>query len=281
MDQDKGYTQTITPPSGLRINWKELWTFRELFYFFFWRDIKVKYKQTLLGFGWAVLQPMLITLIFVFFFAKTLNIPTDNIPAPIFYFSGLLLWNIFSGGVSSAGQSMVNNAQIIKKNYFPRIILPVSTVLVTLFDFLMALLIFGFMLLYYYIVGMQVSILVIFGYFIAGFLLTVTTTVGMSLTISAFNAKYRDFRYVIPFLIQLLFFLSPVIYPMSIFENSPVSYLLAINPMSSALDLVRTPFTGAAPDLVHLMISACSALVLLVAGLNIFQKMEAYFADII
>jgi lipopolysaccharide transport system permease protein len=176
---------------------------------------------------------------------------------------------------------MVSNAQIIKKNYFPRIILPVSNIMVTLFDFLMAAMIFIFLLVYYYFMGMQVSILAIAGYFIAGFVLTVITTTGMSLIISAFNAKYRDFRYMIPFLIQLLFFLSPVIYPMSVFENSPISYLLAINPMSSALDLVRTPFTGLAPDLVHLMISTGAAVVLLVTGLQVFQKMEAYFADII
>ena len=130
---------TIEPPRKLTIDWQELWRFRELFYFFTWRDIKVKYKQTALGFLWAILQPLAMMTVFVLFFSKGLNIPTDDIPAPIFYFTGLMFWNLFSSGLSASANSMVSNAEIIKKIYFPRLIVPFSSVLVALFDFLMTL----------------------------------------------------------------------------------------------------------------------------------------------
>ena len=133
---------TIKPPDKFSLNLEEIWLYRELFYFFTWRDIKVKYKQTILGFLWAVLQPFLMMMIFVVFFARVLNVPTDKIPAPIFYYSGLLLWNIFSTGLSGAGNSMVTNANIIKKIYFPRLIIPISSILVAVFDFLMAIIVF-------------------------------------------------------------------------------------------------------------------------------------------
>src|SRR5277367_536142 len=130
-------------------NWKELWQYRELFYFFTWRDIKIKYKQTVLGFLWAILQPLLMMSIFTLFFGRALNIPSQSIPYPVYVFSGLLVWNIFSTGLASASNSMVNNATIIKKIYFPRLIIPVSAILVALFDFLMAFVLFVLILLFF------------------------------------------------------------------------------------------------------------------------------------
>ncbi|MCH8318785.1 MAG: ABC transporter permease, partial [Bacteroidetes bacterium] len=139
----------IKPAKGLQLNLKELWDYRELFYIFTWRDIKVKYKQTVLGFAWAVLQPFIMMIVFSYFFGKLLKIPSDGIPYPIFVYSGLMLWNVFSAGILGAGNSMVTNANIIKKIYFPRLIIPISSILVALFDFVMAFIVYVGILIYY------------------------------------------------------------------------------------------------------------------------------------
>ena len=139
----------VIESSSRLFNWKELWQYRELFYFFSWRDIKIKYKQTVLGFLWAILQPLLMMTVFTLFFGRALNIPSQSIPYPVYVFSGLLIWNIFSTGLTNASNSMVNNSAIIKKTYFPRLIIPVSSVLVALFDFLMAFTIFALILIYF------------------------------------------------------------------------------------------------------------------------------------
>ena len=141
-DNNTNIKYIIKPVKRIHLGTRELWQYRELFYFFTWRDIKVKYKQTLLGFLWAILQPFIMMMIFVVFFSKLLNVPTDNIPAPIFYFSGLLLWNMFSNGLSGAANSMVSNANIIKKVYFPRLVTPFSALLVSGFDFIMGFVLF-------------------------------------------------------------------------------------------------------------------------------------------
>ncbi|MFA6400825.1 MAG: hypothetical protein WCX31_04250 [Salinivirgaceae bacterium] len=141
----------IKPPKGLSLNLKEIWQYKELFYFFTWRDIKVKYKQTVLGFLWAVLQPFLTMLIFAFFFGNLLRVPSDGLPYPIFAFSGLFIWNVFAGGLTSSANSMVSNANIIKKIYFPRLIIPMSSILVSAFDFFMAFAVFVGLMIYYHI----------------------------------------------------------------------------------------------------------------------------------
>ncbi|MEM6317874.1 MAG: ABC transporter permease, partial [Bacteroidota bacterium] len=234
---NKNIEYTIEPPSKFSLNLQELWIYRELFYFFTWRDIKVKYKQTVLGFLWAVLQPFLMMMVFVVFFSKALNVPTDNIPAPIFYYSGLLLWNIFSTGLAGAGNSMVTNANIIKKIYFPRLIIPMSSILVAFFDFLMALIVFGGILLFYEwtMPTFYVNYLRLVLYLPLALIMTILGTFGIGSFLAALNVKYRDFRYVIPFMIQFLLFITPVIYPVSIFKDiSWIKYVLAINPMTGA-----------------------------------------------
>ncbi len=272
----------IRPQGKFSLNLKELWQYRELFYFFTWRDIKVKYKQTFLGFLWAILQPLLMMTVFVVFFSRALKVPTDNIPAPIFYFSGLLLWNLFSSGLSSSANSMVTNADIIKKVYFPRLIIPYSGVLTALFDFLMALLLFIGLIIFYKLTVPTINI----SYNILLFLpislvLTIITTIGLGCTLAALNVKYRDFRYVIPFTIQFLLFVTPVIYPVSIFQNIPyLKYILAINPMTGAVILGRSAFMPTPPDWSVIGISIFSAILLFFIGLYVFRKMEAYFADI-
>lgn len=272
----------IKPYSKFSLNLRELWLYRELFFFFTWRDIKVKYKQTILGFIWAVLQPFLMMLIFTFFFSRTLQISTNGIPAPIFYYSGLMLWNLFSSGLSSAGNSMVSNAQIIKKIYFPRLIIPISSVLVSLFDFLMALSVFILMLLYYEITdaNFRINYLAFLGFTVLSILISVLTTFGFGSLLAALNVQYRDFRYIIPFLIQFLLFVTPVIYPISILSDHPfVQYLLAINPMTGAISLGRLAFTNDI-DWITVGISLSSMLLILTLGIYVFRRMEAYFADI-
>lgn len=256
-------------------HWKELWRYRELFYFFTWRDVKIKYKQTVLGFLWAVLQPLFMMLIFTFFFGKTLNIPSQNLPYPVYVFSGLLVWNMFSTGLTNASNSMVNNASIIKKIYFPRLIIPVSSILVALFDFLMAFVLFVVLLLYYQQPLSWMAIIL----WPAGLIITVIAALGMGSWLAALNVKYRDFRYVIPFLVQVLFFLTPVIYPVSMLKYPLLQYVLACSPMYAAIELFRMPLTGLYPETTLLTISLASGLILLIIGLIYFKRTEDFFAD--
>lgn len=256
-------------------NWKELWQYKELFYFFTWRDIKIKYKQTVLGFLWVILQPLLMMTIFTFFFGKALNIPSQNLPYPVYVFSGLLVWNIFSTGLSSASNSMVNNSSIIKKIYFPRLIVPVSSILVSLFDFFMAFVLFVPILIFY---QQPVSWMAIIYWPLAIFF-SVMATLGLGCWLAALNVKYRDFRYVIPFLIQILFFLTPVIYPISLLKYPMLQYALVSSPMYIAVELFRLPLTGIMPDPLFLATSVLSNVVLLLIGVNYFRNTEDFFAD--
>jgi lipopolysaccharide transport system permease protein len=267
----------IKPENKVSLGLRELWSYRELFYFFTLRDIKVKYKQTVLGFAWAVLQPLLMMILFSFFFGRTLKVPSENIPYPVFVFSGLLLWNIFSAGLTNAGNSMVTNANIIKKIYFPRLIIPLSSVLAALFDFLMALIIYAGILIYYHF-GFDVTKFVV--YFPLSLLLTVMATFGAGTFLAALNVKYRDFRYIIPFMVQFLLFITPVIYPVSILHNEWAKFLMSLNPMTGAIVLFRSVLTDNAPEWNVILTGVCSAVILLVTGLFYFRKTEAYFADI-
>lgn len=271
-----GLQYEIQPAGKISIGVKELWDFRELFYFFTWRDIKVKYKQTALGILWAILQPFLLMIVFSLFFGQALNVPSDNIPYPVFVFSGLLLWNIFSSGLSNAANSMVSNAGIIKKIYFPRLIIPMSAIFVALFDFIMAFLIYLGLLLYY---QHPVKWFIVF-FLPLSILITVLSTFGMGTFLAALNVKYRDFRYIIPFLIQVLLFLSPVIYPVSIIKYEWAKYVLSLNPMSGAIDLLRSAFTGVPADWQLVTISFGISMVLFFSGLFYFRKTEYYFADL-
>lgn len=257
-------------------DWQEIWRYRELFYFFTWRDIKIKYKQTVLGFLWAILQPLLMMTIFTFFFGKALNIPSQNLPYPVYVFSGLLVWNIFSVGLTNAANSMVNNALIIKKIYFPRLIVPVSSVLVALFDFLMAFILLAAILIYY---QQPVSWYAVV-YWPLALLIAALGTLGLGAWLAALNVKYRDFRYVIPFLVQVLFFLTPVIYPVSMLPHPILKYFMACSPMYAAIEMFRFPISGVAPpaDLLAISISACA--ILLGVGVLYFKFTEDFFADL-
>lgn len=267
----------IRPKDKLSLGLKELWEYRELFYFFTWRDIKVKYKQAALGIIWAILQPLLLMLIFTAIFNKGLNIQSEGVPYPVFVFSGLIIWQIFSGGLGNAANSMVSNAQIIRKIYFPRLILPLSSILTALFDFCFAWIIF-IGLLVYYRVNIHPGIWLFYLTFSLFF--TLLATSGLSLLLSAMNVKYRDFQYAIPFLIQLLFFMSPVLYDTNHFKDSLFNTLLKMNPMSGAIHLARVSFNGHAINWELLCWSGLSSILILVAGLITFRNMESYFADL-
>lgn len=267
---------TIAPPTAFSMfPGKELWRYRELFYFFTWRDIKLKYKQTALGFLWAILQPFLMMLIFTIFFGRLLKDPSATIPYPVFVISGLIMWNVFSLGLTGAANSMVNNAMIIKKIYFPRVVVPISAVLIAMFDFLMALVLFAGILIYFrqpvHWNALWIWPLTLMMSFIA--------TMGLGSWLAALNLKYRDFKYVIPFLLQILFFVTPVIYPASLVDYPGLEYVLALSPMYAGIELFRFPLTGVLPPTELLTISIASSLLLLLIGMYYFRKTEDFFAD--
>lgn len=265
----------IGPHSRLSLGLAELWQYRELFYFFTWRDVKVKYRQTYLGVAWALLQPLLLTLVFTLFFGVRLQVHTD-LPYPIFAFSGLLLWNLFAAGLLSAGSGMVGNAHIIQKIYFPRLIVPISAILVSAFDFFVALPVLGLLLVWFRCLPKAAAPL----WFLGGLGLAAVATVGAGCWLSALSVKYRDFRYVLPFMIQLLLFVTPVIYPLDYVEAIWARRLLALNPMSAAVTVFRNTFSDVPIDWTLIVISLLSAAGLLIQGLRYFRQTEAYFADL-
>lgn len=255
---------------------KEFWHYRELFYFFTWRDITIKYKQTVLGFLWAVIQPLLMMIIFTLFFGRALSIPSQNLPYPVFVFSGLLIWNLFSTGLVSASNSMVNNAAIIKKIYFPRLIIPVSSVMVAVFDFFMAMVLFIPLLIYYKV---PVSAHALWCW-PAALTVAIIATLGPGSLLAALNVKYRDFRYVIPFLVQVLFFLTPVIYPVTFLNYPVLKFVLAASPMYAAVELFRYPLVQESFQTGYTVISLLSGVIFLGLGLVYFRRTEFFFADL-
>ena len=267
----------ITPPRKLSLNLSELWRYRELFYFFTWRDVKVKYKQTVLGIFWAILQPTFMTLVFTFFFGRSLKIETQGMPYPLFVFSGLVLWNLFSSGITNAGNSMVANANIIKKIYFPRLIIPISAILSSLVDFCFAFLVFIVMLFWF---TPQINPAYAMLFWPLGVVLACISTLGLGCWLSALNIKYRDFRYVIPFLVQALLFLTPVIYPVTIVSKKWMQMTLALNPMYAPIEIFRAPLLGGLTNPSFVLISIASEFILFAFGLLYFKRTEMYFADL-
>lgn len=267
----------IKPQGKFNLGLKELWDYRELFYFFTWRDVKVKYKQTILGFLWAIIQPVFMTIIFAVFLGDSISKKTNLlIPYPVFVLSGMLLWGIFSGGMSNAANSMVNNANIIKKIYFPRLIIPISSILVAVIDFFIAFAVF-IVVLFIYKVKINFLILTLLPLSI---LITCLSAMGCGVLLAALNVKYRDVRYIIPFLVQGLLFLTPVMYPINISDNTFVQLILKLNPLSGALELMRGLFWGYTIDLQTVLISLTSAFSLFIIGIVYFRKTENYFADL-
>lgn len=267
----------IKPSKGfLNIDLKELWRFRELFLFLAWRDIKVRYKQTSLGIVWAILQPLLTMIIFSIFFGKVAGISSGKTPYPIFVYSGLLFWDYFSNSLISASSSLVSEQNIIQKVYFPKIIMPLASTLVFLLDFLFASIVLVGLMIYYHSFPTLVGVLLI----IPSIIITFLSFSGLGLIFSSINVKYRDVRYALPFFIQLLVFLTPVIYPTSILGKH--QWLLYINPMSGVIETMRTGLLGIGTiNWVVFGFSALISILLFLFGIFYFSKSENKFADII
>jgi len=277
LNESRDYELRIEPPKKLSFGFHELWHYRELFYFFTWRDVKVRYKQTVFGVLWVVLQPALTVIIFSVFFGRALKIPSGGIPYPVFVLSGLLFWNAFSASVINAGNSMISNAPIIKKIYFPRLIIPLSNILAALVDWSIGFLLFLLTITVFYPIEVYWLQTIIF--WPLATLVMMIGTAGVSCWLAALNVKYRDFRYVIPFALQVMLFLTPVIYPINILYYPGLQYVLAINPMYAVIELFRYPILHQF-DIPLLMISLGSSFVLMLIGLYYFKSTEQYFADL-
>ena len=266
----------IEPQKGwISINLKEIWKYRELFYFLTKRDIKVRYKQTVLGGLWAIIQPVFTMIIFTLFFGKLAKVPSDGIPYPIFVYAGLLPWTYFANALTASGNSLVGSANLITKVYFPRLIIPASASLAGLVDFFIAMSVLGVMIYYQFLPGISILLFPI----LVG--LTFLCAVGVGLWLSALNVQYRDIRYAIPFVIQLWMFVSPVIYPVSM-VGEKYKWLLALNPMGGVITAFRASLLCHQPiDWFLLGISAAIVLFLFLSGMYYFRKMEKTFADVV
>lgn len=255
---------------------RELWQYKELLYFFTWKDIKVRYKQTVIGIGWAVFQPFVTMIIFSIFFGTFAKIPSDGIPYPVFVYTGLLIWQFFSSALSTTSNSLVGNQGILTKVYFPRLILPISSTITHFVDFIIASTILAGLMAYY---GFAPNL---FGLLMLPLLLIITfmLAVGGGLFLASVNVKYRDVRYALPFFIQTLMFITPVIYPPSLLEK--YSWLMAINPMTGVIKAARAALFGNMPiNWLLLSLSAIIGILLLVIGVLFFKKIEREFADIV
>jgi lipopolysaccharide transport system permease protein len=254
----------------------ELWGYRELLYFFVWRDIKIRYKQTAVGAAWAVLQPLLTMLVFSLFFGKLAHIPSNGLPYPVFYYSALLPWMYFAASLQNATSTIVENQRVITKVYFPRLVLPLSATLSGLVDFGVSFLMFLALMVYYEI--RPTAAIVYLPLFL---LLALLAALGVGLWLSALNALYRDVRYVLPFLVQFWMFASPVAYPSSLVP-AKWRWIYGLNPMASVIEGFRWTLTGIGqPAGSPIIASSLVVLVVLVGGLMFFQRMEATIADVV
>lgn len=268
-------TVRIEPPRGwLELRLKEVWSYRELLYFFVWRDVKIRYKQTVVGVAWVVLQPLLTMGVFTLFFGRLAKLPSDGLPYPVFYFAALVPWTYFATALQSCTNVVVENQRVITKVYFPRLILPVSSVMAGLVDFAIGFVVLCAVIAVYGIrPGLAAAWLPVL------LLLAVLTALGVGLWMAALNALYRDVKYVVPFLVQFWMFASPVAYPSSLVP-ARWRWLYGLNPMAGVIDGFRWALTGhgTAPGPL-LLASAAGVAVVVIGGLIFFQRMEGSVAD--
>ncbi len=275
--EDKAYEFTLEAGKAERHYWMDIWRYRELFYILAWRDIAVRYKQTIIGVLWAVLRPLLTMMIFVVVFGKIAKLPSEGVPYPIFVFAAMLPWTFFTTAFTDASNSLVSNANMISKVYFPRLIIPASSVIVAGVDFLISFFILIVLMVWYqYIPDWHILTLPFF------LLLAFFITLGAGLYIAALNVKYRDFRFVVPFIAQLGLYVSPVGFSTTIV---PEKYLLLyyLNPMVAVIDGFRWAISGGktAFNMTELSISIIVTICLVVLGIYYFRKTEKTFADVI
>jgi lipopolysaccharide transport system permease protein len=287
-------TQTNTPPSGMQVQsdlpilriepskgwvslkFRELWEYRELVYFLIWRDVKVRYKQTLLGAAWAIIQPFFTMVVFSVFFGRLAKVPSDGIPYPIFAFAALVPWNFFAQGLSQSSDSLVGSANLIRKVYFPRLAIPIAAVSGGIVDFCIAFCVLVLMMLYY---GMALTTNI---FWLPLFLLlALTTSLGVGLWLSALNVQFRDVKYTVPFIVQFWMFSTPVAYPSSLLQE-PWRTVYGINPMVGVVEGFRWALLGVNTSPGHMVaISACASVLILLSGAYFFRRMEKTFADLV
>ncbi len=267
----------IKPTKGWgSLNLRELWLYRELIYFLTWRDLKVRYKQTVLGAGWAILQPVLSMIVFSIFFGSLLNVPSEGVPYPIFSYAALLPWGVFAKALNDTGRSLVSNRAMLTKIYFPRMVIPLASVFSSLADFLIAFIVMLGLMLYYRIAPTSnIWTLPLF------LLLAVITALGVGLWLSAMNVLYRDIGYMIPYITQLWFYLTPIVYSSSEVPEE-WRFFYALNPMVGVVEGFRWALLGTAdaPDPM-IAVSATISVVIFISGMFYFRRMERTFADMV
>lgn len=269
----------IRPSKGwVSLRLDELWEYRELLYFLTWRDIKVRYKQTALGAAWSILQPVMTMVVFSLFFGKLAKVPSDNIPYPIFSFAALVPWTFFAYGLSQSANSLVGNQNLIKKVYFPRLVVPISSVLSGAVDFVIAFAILLVMMPMYH-VWPTISVLLLPAFLLLAFI----TSLGVGLWLSALNVEYRDIRYVVPFLTQFWMFATPIAYSSSLLDKYPMwKTLYGLNPLVGVVEGFRWALLGTHTRPGPMVfVSALSAVLVLVSGAFYFRRMEKNFADVV
>jgi lipopolysaccharide transport system permease protein len=266
----------IRPLSGLvPIDFKELYAYRELLTTFVMRDIRVRYKQTVLGAAWAIIQPFFMMVVFTLFFGRLAKISSEGIPYPIFSYAALLPWTLFAEGLSRSTNSMVTNSSIMTKVYFPRLVLPIAGVISPLMDFFIAFVILLGMMIYYgYAPTVNILLLPVF------ILFAIVTALGVGLWLSALNVQYRDFQYTLPFIIQIWLFASPVVYPSSLLPE-PYRMIYGLNPMAGVIEGFRWALLGTTPPSSLMLVSILVVVMILISGAFYFKRMEKIFADVV
>ncbi len=269
---------TIIKPKK-RFSWndiKEIGRYHELLYFFIWRDLKVRYKQTAIGALWAIFQPFMSMVVFSVFFGGLAHMPSDGVPYPIFVYTGLLFWQFFSSSLDDVSKSLISNQTIVTKVYFSRLILPLAVVATNLVDFCIASIVLVGLMFYYGFLPHLIGLLIIPLLLVVAFF----AALGGGLFLASINVKYRDVRYILPYFLQMLLFVTPVIYPSSI--AGKYAWILAINPMTGVIKAARAAVLGTGPiNWLLLGLSFVAVFVLLIIGFVMFKKTERYFADII
>lgn len=281
MMNERPSTTVIEPTSGwINLRPLSIWKYHELLYFFVWRDVKVRYKQTLLGIAWVIVQPLANMLIFSGLFGVLLNVPTGGIPYPLFVLSGLLPWQYFSSSLTKAANSLVDNTNLITKIYFPRIFIPFSAVLSSLVDFFISAILLSFLIISYHLPITSAL------YYLPLFLLiAILTAFGFGLWLSALNVRYRDIKHLMPFLIQVWMYLTPVVYGTDLIPEK-YRWMLSLNPMTGVIDgfrwsLLGSKWLNSKETILYFVISLAISLVTLLSGMAYFRKTEQTFADVI
>ena len=280
VDQDR---EAETPPlfvlqptrGFLAVNWRELWHYRDLLYFLTWREVSIRYKQTLLGFAWAVLQPVLTMVVFTAFLGRVAKVPGDGVPYSVFAYLGILPWSYFSGAVSRSATSLVTNQNLLSKVYFPRLLIPLSGTLSALVDFAIAFGVLIVLMFWYGLVPAPTALL-----YVPLVVLTAATATGIGMWLAAINVRYRDVQHAVPFLVQIWMFATPVVYPLTM-VNARWRPLLALNPMTGIIEAYRSSMLGRPIDWTGLATATLLSMAALISGFWYFRRTERSFADIV